>query len=510
MNNIALFLSSEPQIKEILLVMGSKSSPALICDICRLLPLKYLSIYTTNKELEKNVEKVMNTFSNDEIECSPENFKILKDEEINNYQNRTSNFALVFDALNSNEEILSLKGLNPDYLIGVLCKDNMNAFEIWENYRDISKMIYIVSWKNGEEILKWEKNEISSIELSIIFPMYNVAPYLEQCIESVIEWKADYLEFLFVDDGSPDNCAEIVTRYAEKDSRIHLLRKQNGGCASARQYGLERSRGRYVGFIDPDDYIDPTMFRKLLSRALIGSYEISYCGYNEIYEETGEQREISDVLGYPYNEGTSDPVRINELIAYRRIAIWRGIYLKEMIDRAAIHFYTDIKRFDDLPFKVETLSRARSVVAVPEYLYYYRMARPGQDVSADDERLYVHFPIFEYLDKFLKKSSDRRQLDYLQIVKVQSHRWALEKIRPEYKKEYCRNAKKDLRKNFGFWEGAYIIWNGTSRDDFKYYIGLVLGLTGYISFLTRPRREKKNKIDNTISKLNSLVEKNDK
>ena len=109
MNNIALFLSSEPQIKEILLVMGSKSSPALICDICRLLPLKYLSIYTTNKELEKNVEKVMNTFSNDEIECSPENFKILKDEEINNYQNRTSNFALVFDALNSNEEILSLK-----------------------------------------------------------------------------------------------------------------------------------------------------------------------------------------------------------------------------------------------------------------------------------------------------------------------------------------------------------------------------------------------------------------
>ena len=71
--------------------------------------------------------------------------------------------------------------------------------------------------------------------------------------------------------------------------------KPNGGCASARQYGLDKARGKYIGFIDPDDYIDESMFRKLLRAAMMGSYDISYCGYNEYYENT---KEIRKVEGY--------------------------------------------------------------------------------------------------------------------------------------------------------------------------------------------------------------------
>ena len=125
------------------------------------------------------------------------------------------------------------------------------------------------------QILEWIKNKNSDIELSVIFPMYNVAAYLDQCISSVTAWKAPYIEFLFVNDGSPDNSREIVLKWAEKDSRIKLLDKPNGGCASARQFGLERAQGSYIGFIDPDDFIDESMFRKLLRSAMTGSYDIT-------------------------------------------------------------------------------------------------------------------------------------------------------------------------------------------------------------------------------------------
>lgn len=74
--------------------------------------------------------------------------------------------------------------------------------------------------------MNWTCNDLSNIELSIVFPVYKVAAYLPKCIESVSQWDADYVEYLFVDDGSPDNCAEIISGYAQKDPRIHLLKKK--------------------------------------------------------------------------------------------------------------------------------------------------------------------------------------------------------------------------------------------------------------------------------------------
>ena len=151
-----------------------------------------------------------------------------------------------------------------------------------------------------------------------------------------------------------------------------------------------------------------------------------------------------DSLQAPYCDGTDDLVKIRELIMYCRVAIWRGIYKAEMLKKHNIHFYTDLRRFDDLAFKVEVFAAAKSVIAIPEYLYYYRLSRPGQDVSADDERLYVHFDIFKYLNQSIASLQDARLTDYLQMVKIQTHTYALKKIKAEYKKVYIKRAKEDL------------------------------------------------------------------
>ncbi len=119
-------------------------------------------------------------------------------------------------------------------------------------------------------------------------------------------------------------------------------------------------------------------------------------------------------------------------------------YGMEFLEKNNIGFYTDLKRFDDLPFKVETFAYAKSVVMIPEYLYYYRLEREGQDVAADDERLYVHFDIFEHLNQSIGSTKDQRLIDNLQMCKIQTHRYALSKIKEEYKEEYLRRARADL------------------------------------------------------------------
>lgn len=354
--------------------------------------------------------------------------------------------ALLFEGLTECRDILPFTAFSPRYLLGNMKEEDCSSFTIWDAFRKCCEHIQIVTMRTyGEpQVLDWQKRQETDIELSIIFPMYNVSEYLDQCIRSVTAWKAPYVEFLFINDGSPDNSRDIVLRWAQQDERIILLDKPNGGCASARQWGLERAKGRYVGFVDPDDFADESMFRKLLRNAFLGGYDISYCGYKEYYQSNGETKVPADVLGWPYNMGTSDANSILNLIVYSPVAIWRGIYKMEMLQKNNIHFYTELRRFDDLPFKVETFAAARSVISLEEHLYNYRLARPGQDVSADDERLYVHFPIFSHLNETVAGRKEQYLTDCLQLCKIQTHRYALGKIKPEFLKEYMRQAREDL------------------------------------------------------------------
>lgn len=384
--------------------------------------------------------------------------------------------ALVFDRLRSNTELLPFAQLKPDYLVGDIDEAAFSAFGIWEAFRSCCRHIQITTrrWKKCPQVLDWEKDDTCDTELSVIFPMYNVAQYLPQCIESVTAWKAPYVEFLFVNDGSPDNSRDVVLEYAARDPRIKLLDKQNGGCASARQYGLEKAQGRYIGFIDPDDFIEESMFRKLLRAAMVGSYDISYCGYNEYYESTGKSAQAVDVLGFPYSDGTDDPARILELLYWQRVAIWRAIFSADMLKKHNIHFYTDLRRFDDLPFFVETTLAAKSVICVNEHLYYYRLQRPGQDVAADDERLYVHFDISRHLQEHISKMKNQQYNDALLARMVATHHFGLQKIKPELKMEYARKAKADLKQLGGsFFRSWLLLRRRLGKEHTKFYTAVM-------------------------------------
>ena len=475
MNGLVRHLLNTPGITELIVVGGNNFNSWMIEQIIANLRINRISFYIGDQDCVKLNEVLINNLV-DKYKTNICKLTINALDDALEYKMESNRVALLFDALEDYKFVYNLKNIQPYILCGAIPRGNdVNTFEVWEIFRNSCMKMYLDTWgeNSKDEVLFWEKDDKETIELSIIYPMYNVDEYLQQCIETSTAWKADYVEFLFVDDGSPDGCADIVLNAAKKDPRIKLLRKKNGGCASARQFGLDKARGKYVGFVDPDDYVDETMFQKLFVRAMTGRYNIAYCGYIENHEGDGRIIKVNDLLGEPYSNGTTDNTLILNLCAFCRVAIWRAIYSVEMIKKANIHFYEDIKRYDDLPFKFETFAVSKSVVSVPEYLYYYRIGRDGQDMAADDDRLFVHFQIFKYLDAFVKERGTNDMRERLQIVKFHTHIYALRKIKKEFFQDYLSMAHTDMISLYDSKEGALLVNKYLGNKDLKLFKAII-------------------------------------
>ena len=481
MNEIVNFLNSHSEIVNIAII---QELPFKYRDIEKyVINTNVKHIVLSGYDLRDSAENVIQKYTTAIKYGKISNVKI-EYIELDDFSGFESEWALCSEKISASF-LLKLSTLNSKYVLAQVREETVTSFHLWEAFRNNLNLdiLQIVTERKDKDpqVLCWNRNFSTEIELSIVFPMYNVEKYLDQCIESVTAWKAPYVEFLFVNDGSPDNSRDVVLKWSKVDSRVKLLDKENGGCASAREFGLEQAKGKYVGFVDPDDFVDESMFRKLLKAAMIGSYDISYCGYNEYYENTGETNKVEDAIYTPWCDGVHDQHIIWDLINWCRVAIWRGIYRKEFLQESNIHFYTDLRRFDDLPFKIETFANAKSVISVPENLYYYRLARPGQDVAADDERLYVHFDIFKYLNESIAGKKDLALNDKLEMAKIDTHLYAIQKIRPEFMQYYIQQAKTDLESisNFNRFYPIVKILMGKEKaesykriidNDYKYFL----------------------------------------
>lgn len=115
-------------------------------------------------------------------------------------------------------------------------------------------------------------------ELSVIIPIYNVESYLKNCLESVINQTFGDLEIILIDDGSPDHCGEICDEYAKRDSRIRVLHKQNEGLPSARNDGINMATGKWIAFVDSDDWLELDIYEKAIEAG--NKYDVDILLFN--------------------------------------------------------------------------------------------------------------------------------------------------------------------------------------------------------------------------------------
>lgn len=132
-------------------------------------------------------------------------------------------------------------------------------------------------------------------KLSIIVPVYNVEKYIERCIDSILSQSYIDFEVILIDDGSPDQCGAIIDAYARKDHRVVSIHQKNKGVSTARNAGLRVAKGEYIGFIDPDDWIEPDMYSILLSKMETNHCDIASCSWIESDENGKEKSYFPDL-----------------------------------------------------------------------------------------------------------------------------------------------------------------------------------------------------------------------
>lgn len=128
-------------------------------------------------------------------------------------------------------------------------------------------------------------NMHENVLISIVIPIYNVEKYLYKCLESVINQTYKKLEIILVDDGSLDNCGRICDEYATIDKRVKVIHKKNGGLSDARNAGIDIATGKYIAFIDSDDYVDLDYIEYLYNLIIKFNVNMSFCGYSVYYDK---------------------------------------------------------------------------------------------------------------------------------------------------------------------------------------------------------------------------------
>ena len=165
--------------------------------------------------------------------------------------------------------------------------------------------------------------------ISIIIPVYNVEKYLDKCINSVVNQSYTNLEIILVNDGSTDNSPAICNKWADKDSRIKVINKANGGLSDARNAGLIAASGTFVAFIDSDDYIEPDMYEKLINTIHQAESDIALCKFRYVYET--EQYSVCSADSFDITEYTTFDAMSSLIDDRIKQVVWNKLYKVELI-----------------------------------------------------------------------------------------------------------------------------------------------------------------------------------
>jgi glycosyltransferase involved in cell wall biosynthesis len=203
--------------------------------------------------------------------------------------------------------------------------------------------------------------------ISVIIPVYKVEKYINRCIDSVINQTYTNLEIILVDDGSPDNCGKICDEYAQKDSRVVVIHKENGGLSDARNYGIDVARGEYIMFVDSDDWVHPEIVERLYSGLILNNSQISMADYLETDEI---QVDISPISSCDYE--VYNPKRFFEEIFWGKNAMgetaWAKLYKRELFENIR---YPVGKIHEDTYTTPFLVSKAEKITVTREKMYYY-------------------------------------------------------------------------------------------------------------------------------------------
>ena len=343
-------------------------------------------------------------------------------------------------------------------------------------------------------------------KVSVILPIYNVAQYLRDCLNSLINQTLTDIEFICINDGSTDNSLEILNEYAAKDERFVVLSQENQGQGVARNKGVELARGEYIQFIDPDDWVELDMLEILYNFAKEHHSQVvkfNYTDYNDYSRKYKQQefvKQIQENYNYDLNATPYYTWRIlkKNCLSSLDLHVWAHFYQTEFIKSNKIRFAPS-KLGEDNLFADGAIVMANKIDYLDKYLYFYRI-RTGSAVHIKSDINFCVFDNIRLLKEFLIENNLFNELEdewisYAKKVVTWHYSQVPDESIKKYENlclQYFSNKKefkkflKEIHTKRSFLEQIFSLKN-EYKDAIKYKVVTVLGIKFYI----KPKKKDK-------------------
>lgn len=329
--------------------------------------------------------------------------------------------------------------------------------------------------------------------ISVIVPIYNVEKYLSKCIKSIINQTYKNLEIILIDDGSLDNSFKICNYFKNKDLRIKVIHKKNEGVASARNDGLKNATGKYITFVDPDDYVTNDYIKYLYELLIKTNADIACCNFE--YQYTEKDIKLIEVKEKIKEFNSKEALK--NLLYQKEIdtSCWGKIYKKEVFER--IQFPVG-KIYEDFATIYKTIIKSKKIVYSNQKKYIY-MQRNTSIIGSEFNS--KNFDIIELAivleqdllnyDKTLKLAIDSRILNMdfyiIRIINKKLYREQYESIKKDIKKRR-KNLLKDKNLKLKTKIAIYISFINIDLIKYLYYFLKKIKFAGVSKYLTKYKK----------------------
>lgn len=248
-------------------------------------------------------------------------------------------------------------------------------------------------------------------DISIIVPIYNAEKYISKCVDSIINQTKKELEIILINDGSTDKTEEIIKSY--QDKRIKYFKNKNQGIGKTRNFGIEKAKGKYIMFLDSDDFLEKNACELLYNKAESNNLDLVMCDFYKLYDN-GNLEEVRQ----PSFKNSS--LKDNPKILSEYLSPWAKIYKRDIIIKNNLRFVENLK-YEDAPFVTVALDKAKKIGKVDECLNYY-VIHGNSETTVRDKRVFDILKIIDLIRKYFKnKTYIKEELDKLTVRMITNY-----------------------------------------------------------------------------------------
>ena len=287
---------------------------------------------------------------------------------------------------------------------------------------------------------------MSTLKVSIIMPSLNVRPYIEECLDSVLQQTLQELEIFCVDAGSDDGTLEVLRDYASKDSRLHILHDDRKSTGYANNLAVRKASGEYIGIVETDDYIAPDMFERLYRTAKENDVDVCRMDYARFWGDKDKREILQKHIAAPGQYGRIIVPAEEQMVFLNDPFNWSGIYKRDYLLKNDIwHNETPGAAYQDTGFWFQSFAMACSLLYLQEVGYHYRLDNPGSSIHNPKKA----FALCDEL-QFIRRQLETRQLfgkfkEIFYTLVFNRYLWSYQRAGDDLRLDFAKRFREDMR-----------------------------------------------------------------